>query len=93
MPAERCTCSLTCQKASQSVVPAFCVAWGPLVSKKHGFVSTKREFTCGSSPQGERVGGQGRDMWGTRLLHVLCGKREKTQVKARFLQCGSMVAQ
>ena len=60
MPAERFTRSLTCQKASQSVLPAFCEAWGPLVWKKCGFASTKRAFTCGSSPQGERVGGQAR---------------------------------
>ena len=52
-----------------------------------------REFACGSSPPGEKVGGQGRCVWHTSLLHVLCGKREKTCVEAMFLQCGSMVAQ
>ena len=52
-----------------------------------------REFPCGSSPPGERVGGQGRGVWGTRLLHVLWSKRVKTHVKAMFLQCGCEVAQ
>ena len=28
-----------------------------------------REFTCGGSPGGEKVGGQGRGLWGPRVLH------------------------
>ena len=56
---------------------------GTLSFKKQRF---RLDETCihmwEQPPQGERVGGQARDMWHTRLLHVLCGKRVKTQVKA-----------
>ena len=82
----------------------FCVSERPMTLNPTCFTVPERpqeapggsficEFTCGSSPPGERVGGGRRGVWEPRLLHVLCGKRVKTHVKTMFLQCGCEVAQ